>query len=93
MTIYGFFATIIICATVLGGIWLLAKFPLSIRIKTTKVVEAPKVVIPPAPKTDTKEEEHTVTNKLEDETKVVSMDAVIKAANELMGIQTTEEDK
>jgi hypothetical protein len=93
MTIYGFFATIIICATVLGGIFLLAKYPLSFRIIRT--TEAPKLVVPKEVPETVKVEvaNNTTVTENKEEVKVVSMDAVIKAANELMGIQSTEEDK
>ena len=91
MTIYGFFATIIICATVLGGVWLLSKFPFTINIRTIKATEAPKAApVPVEKKTEVKEE---AKNDKDKPVATVSMDAVIKAANELMGIQSTEEDK
>lgn len=92
MTIYGFFATIIICATVLGGVWLLSKFPFTINIRTIKATEAPKVT-PVETKPETKEEVKDNKDAKDKPVATVSMDAVIKAANELMGIQSTEEDK
>lgn len=90
MTLYGFLATIVICGTLILMRWLFRKHPISFKI--IKTVEPPKLV---EPKPLSKEE----LEKLKDapiqavpapdkEVEVTSMDAVIKAANELMGIET-----
>lgn len=85
MNVFGFFAVIIICATIIGAIWFLNKFPITIKtIKSTD--EAPKTIEVVKP---------TVEDKPEEESEVLqkaSMDAVIRAANELMGIETEVED-
>lgn len=84
MNVFGFFAVIIICATIIGAIWFLNKFP--ITIKTIQSTEAPKIIEAVKP---------TVEDKPEEESEVLqkaSMDAVIRAANELMGIETEVED-
>lgn len=90
MNIFGLIATIVGCGTAVGITWLLTRKPISFKIIRSN--EAPKVVIPPENKEVLLKAEPTVvTTKKEDEIKIASMDAVIKAANELMGIATEEE--
>ena len=96
MNVFGLLATLIICITVLGVVWLVIKHPISFKI--IKTTEAPKIVIPKKMSSETVEKikqeatESAVVIK-ESEPKVVSMDAVIQAANKLMGIASLEEDK
>lgn len=90
MNIFGFLATIIGCGTAVGITWLLTRKPISFKI--IKTTETPKIVIPPEnTEVPLNTEPNVILTKKEDEQKVLSMDAVIKAANELMGIQTEED--
>ena len=90
MNIFGLIATIVGCGTAVGVTWLLTRKPISFKI--IRSTEAPKMVIPPEPTKEEKEkiESAIAITKKEDEIKIASMDAVIKAANELMGITTEE---
>lgn len=92
MNIFGFLATIVGCLTAFGIVWLITKKPLTFKI--VKVVEIPKQ----PEKTGIQETQETTKEpepNREPEVEVISMDAVIKNANELMGIITTapKEDK
>lgn len=90
MNIFGLIATIVGCGTAVGITWLLTRKPISFKI--IRSTEAPHVVIPKENKEVLLKEEPVIAvTKKEDEIKIASMDAVIKAANELMGIATEEE--
>lgn len=95
MNIFGFLATLCGCATCLTAVWRLTKKPIAFRI--IKTVELPEQN---TPKTATEIAQdvarHAVTaEKKEPEVEIINMDAVIKNANELMGIHTIspKEDK
>ena len=92
MNVFGFFATSIICGTTIGALWILSKFPISIKIIRT--TEAPKIVTPKVEATEAvKKDTSTQTATTEPEQKIIAMDAVIREANALMGIETIEGDK
>lgn len=89
MTVFGFLATIFICGTVCFCCWWTSKKPITFRfIRSTEVKSNKESVV-------TKEENVShETNPKEKPVDLVSMDAVISAANELMGIETLDrEDK
>lgn len=95
MNIFGFLATLCGCATCLTAVWRLTRRPIAFRI--IKTVEIPEQN---TPKTATEiaqdvARQAVTTEKKEPEVEVISMDAVIKNANELMGIYTIspKEDK
>ena len=96
MNVFGFLAVIIICGTIIGSIWLLTRKPISIRIIRT--TEPPKVVNSnPIPSVELTKAIDTapvtpVKNEIDKEVEITSMDAVIKAANELMGIETLNKE-
>lgn len=97
MNIFGFFAVLIACATLLGIIWLLVRKPISFRIIRT--TEPPKLIEPKplSPEELKKLTENTNTiplnkSEIDKDVEITSMDAVIKAANELMGIETVEKE-
>lgn len=96
MNVFGFLAAIVICGTVIGSIWLLTRKPISIRIIRT--TEPPKIVNskPISPEELKKAVDNapivSVKPEIDKEVEVTSMDAVIKAANELMGIETLEKE-
>lgn len=92
MNVFGFFATIIICGTIIGALWILSKFPISIKIIRT--TEAPKIITPKVEATEeVKKDASAQTVTTEPEQKIIAMDAVIREANALMGIETIEGDK
>lgn len=91
MTIFGFFATIVICITLVAIVLLLHKYPITILTRkhvTVKQDELDKVI---TEKPDNTEIEKAL-NQHYQTRKDQGMDALISAANALMGIQTTEED-
>ena len=94
MNVFGFLATICGCAAGLGAVWMLTRKP--ITFKVIRSVEAPRLAEPP--KTNAIPQAAQVkidkVNKKEP-VEYVNMDAVIKSANELMGITVpdTKEDK
>ena len=97
MNIFGLIATIIVCGTVATVTWLITRKPLSFRIihgeetlktskaKTAEAVEKPEEKLPEVTAPDKDLNGNNIA--------LSSMDAVIQAANELMGIETlTKED-
>lgn len=94
MNVFGFLATVCGCAAGLGAVWMLTRKP--ITFKVIKSIETPRLAEPP--KTNAIPQATQVTidkaNKKEP-VEYVNMDAVIKSANELMGIQvpSSKEDK
>lgn len=88
MNIFGFLSTIIICATIVVIVWLILRKPFSVRI--IRAYEQPKVVVEKKEAQIDKEP----TPAVDKDVAISSMDAVVKAANELMGIETvTKEDE
>lgn len=83
MTVYGLIATVFICASAIVCVALLVSQPLRIEF-TRKSEEVNKAAQSPAT-TNVKEED---LNKIEK----ASLDAVIRAANELMGIVMEDSD-
>ena len=101
MNVFGFLATIVICGTFVLIRWLFGGKPITFKIiKTVEPPKPPKIVNDPVSKAefeklmkDTKDQPITIVDREQnEETKLYSMDNVIKSVNELMGIQT-EEDK
>lgn len=94
MNIFGFLATVCGCIAGLGAVWMLTRKP--ITFKVIKSVETPRLVEPPKTNTAIQAalDAESQTRKKEP-VEYVSMDAVIKNANELMGITIpdTKEDK
>lgn len=94
MNIFGFLATVCGCAAGLGAVWMLTRKP--ITFKVIRSVETPRLVEPPKANPavqavlDTQSQPHKKAP-----VEYISMDAVIKNANELMGITIpdTKEDK
>lgn len=80
MTVYGLIATVFICASAIVCVALLVSQPLRIEF-TRKSEEVNEATQSPATPTKLEEEEEDL-NKVEK----ASLDAVIRAANELMGI-------
>ena len=94
MNIFGFLATVCGCVAGLGAVWMLTRKP--ITFKVIKSVETPRLVEPPKTNAILQAEQAIIdkANKKEP-VEYVSMDAVIKNANELMGITIPDakEDK
>lgn len=90
MNIYGLIATIFSCITAIVVVYLIIRKPISIRF--TKVVELPKQEPIVVPKETKKEAEPKKEEDVNKDVAVASMDAVIKAANELMGIETLDKE-
>ena len=94
MNIFGFLATVCGCAAGLGAIWMLTRKP--ITFKVIRATETPKLVEPKREGTATQTTQ-AITEQVNKQGPVeyISMDAVIKNANELMGIQvpSSKEDK
>ncbi len=85
--IYDLLATIIYCLTLIVIVYLFVRTP--IKINFTKKIELPKQEPVQEPKKeDTTESEKQVNKNVA----AASMDAVIKAANELMGIETIDKE-
>lgn len=77
MTIYGLIATVLICATVIICIAMLISQPFKVEfIRKTEAQATP--VVAPKPNTELEKDLNNVEK--------ASLDAVIRAANELMGI-------
>lgn len=85
MNIYGLFAVLIICTAAVGITLLVCKNGITIHKTSADVTQRPQIVevSKPEEKSETKKE------KPISET---SMDAVIKAANELMGINVPDKE-
>lgn len=94
MNVFGFLATVCGCVAGLGAIWMLTRKP--ITFKVIRSVETPRLAEPPKtnPAIQALLDEQAQPRKTEP-VEYVSMDAVIKNANELMGIQvpSSKEDK
>lgn len=85
MTLYGFLATIIICGATVGIVTMLCKWGIIIHHTHKDITEKPAPIeISQMNFTSEKSEKPAPDKAVE----VTSMDAVIKAANELMGIET-----
>ena len=92
MNIFSFLTALVICVTLVAIAWRITTKAISIRIIRT--TEAPKFVPVDAPKVSAEEIHKTpvvVGEELTNVTAAQSMDAVIKACNELMGVTSTEE--
>lgn len=88
MDILGFIATIIICITIVISITILLKHPIRFKITHENVSSVSQG---PSEKLETHE---NVSTQEVEQPEIVCMDAVVQAANELMGIQTfKKEDK
>lgn len=86
MNIYGLLATLIIASAVVGSVALISFFGIKINItRNTNTVTDPKSTVT-AQSTSTENLEKDLNDA--DTIAKASMDAVIQAANELMGIQT-----
>lgn len=86
MNLFGFLAIIIICITIVIVMYMLTTSGISIHKTTADVTKRPQAVI-----TEPVKEETTKTDP--EKVDVISLDAVIKAANEVMGIEViTKED-
>lgn len=82
MTIFGFLATIVVCATAIVIVSILLRHPLHTHVHTylhTENTETQPKAVPAEEK------------PVSEDTELKQMDAVIAAVNELMGIET--EDK
>lgn len=93
MNILGFGAVTVTCVTLIIIVTLLVKAGITIRIEKTEKKDmtdyCPAAVEKPAPKEDLAKLEEELNKKKDFQ---ASMDAVIKSANELMGIETKEDD-
>jgi hypothetical protein len=86
MNLFGFLAIILICITIVIVMHMLTTSGISIHKTTADVTTRPQVVVTEPAKEDTPK---TDSEKIA----AVSLDAVIKAANEVMGIEViTKED-
>lgn len=96
MNIFGFLATVCGCAAGLGAVWMLTRKPITFKVirstETPRLVEPPKAN--PAVQTISKLDMPSQPHK-KAPVEYISMDAVIKNANELMGITVPDakEDK
>ena len=92
MNIFSFLTALVVCATLVAIVWMATTKAISIRI--IRATEAPKFIPLEAPKVPA-EEVHKVPAVVDENSKtteaVQSMDAVIKACNELMGVASIEE--
>lgn len=101
MDIFGFLATIVICATVVASLHLITRTEFTFRI--VKRDDTPKEKVRPQILTQTelkkieadlnKPNNTILTQPTNPSVEVKNMDAVIKAANELMGIRTEINDQ
>lgn len=90
MNIFGFFAVVIACVAICIITMIVCKHGITIHHTHKDLTEQPAPVEKPAIGfTPDKKEDKTDINK---NVEVTSMDAVIKAANELMGIETVEKE-
>lgn len=85
MNIYSVIVAALICATVITCIWLILKKPFEI-----KIVKKDETDLKPAHIVTQDTQEQTEKPVEHEDIAVKSMDAVIKSANELMGIQIEE---
>lgn len=86
MNLFGFLAIIIICITIVIVMHMLTTAGISIHKTTADVTPHPQVIV-----TEPVKEETPKTNS--EKVSEISLDAVIKAANEVMGIEViTKED-
>lgn len=95
MNIFGFLAAVVGCGTAIVITWLLTRKPISFRIiKTDAHTKSIKNFEPTEQQTTllNSETKDTTPIKENENIAVASMDAVIKAANTLMGIGSVEED-
>lgn len=85
MNIFSLLVSLVIGGTVIGTVFLLGKRPILIKI-IRKNEEEPKAQITQPSTANTRTTEELTTPK------VVAMDEVIKAANQLMGIEVLEKE-
>lgn len=86
MNLFGFLAIIIICITIVIVIYMLTTSGILIHKTTADVTKRPQIVVPEPVKEETSKPD---SEKMD----IISLDAVIKAANEVMGIDViTKED-
>lgn len=83
MNIFSLIAAALGCATAFGIVWLLVNKTINIKI----ISAAEETVVEPAPVVEKKDEPETTKPQ-----EPVNMDAVIKAANELMGIDVGDDE-
>lgn len=86
MDILGFIATIIICITVVISVALFLKHPIRFKITHENVSSVSQGT---SEKLETQE---NVSEQEIEQPEIVCMDAVVQAANELMGIQTFKKE-
>lgn len=100
MDLYGLIAVIIICVTLMGIVGLITTCTFSFKItriepqatnpnETTTDLSSPIGFVTD----DDNDSKDNYTEVKENTIEVTSMDAVIKAANELMGIQTEDKER
>lgn len=91
MNVFGFLATVCGCAAGLGAVWMLTRKP--ITFKVIKSTETPRLAEPPkANSTIQATSDAQAQPRKKEPVEYASMDAVIKAANELMGITIPDTD-
>ena len=92
MNVFGFLSTIFICATVVAVTWFM--FNKTLNIKITRAEEQPKPPMFVTKPVDADEARKKLEEEINKDRPVISMDSVIKSANEVMGIETinNEED-
>lgn len=86
MNLFGFLAIIIICITIVIVMHMLTTSGISIHKTTADVTKRPQVVVTEPVKEETPK---TDSEKVD----VISLDAVIKAANEVMGIEVITKEE
>lgn len=93
MNVFGFLSTIIICATIIVVTWFM--FNKTLNIKVTKAEEQPKPPVFVTNPVDADEARKKLEEEINKDRPIISMDSVIRSANEMMGIETLsdEEDK
>lgn len=90
MNVFGFLTAVIFCVTFVLLRWFAHKYPLIFHFRITKDSEQVKDKTPVD--ADKNIEVTEEANKIENEVAAASMDAVIQAANELMGIKTVDKE-
>lgn len=86
MNVFSFLVAIVASAAAVGIVWLLTHFPISIRIIKKEEFDKSET-----PVIDTKKFEETKKPNSEVVPQVYNMDAVIGAANALMGVEAPDE--
>ena len=89
MNVFGFFAVIIACITICIIVMIVCRCGITVHHTNKDLTVKPRSVDRPVPRSLTEPKEEKQEPK---EVEVTSMDAVIKAANALMGIETIEKE-